>query len=177
MSYLDQLREAVLAQGGEWTTRRASEAMAALTLSQWIPTPERARIMLNKLADEGLLVKHGVRGRLWTPAPAPPAAVRPAVDAAAFVPPLDVVDHAERAAALAVRAERIQDRYPEEAAHLDWHASRSRRKALARVAASIRAQHAGLSEDVVDYHARRLTGEVMRDAYRAERGKQAVARG
>ncbi|MEU4576649.1 hypothetical protein [Nonomuraea sp. NPDC023979] len=59
---LDILREAVLCEGGDWTTRRAVELLNGTI------TSSRARVMLNKLADEGLVVKHGKLGRLWTPA-------------------------------------------------------------------------------------------------------------
>lgn len=70
-SYLDQLRDLVQARGGDWTTARAVDAIGHIT-------PERARALLNKLADEGLLIKHGVRGRLWTP-PQPAVLDRPGV--------------------------------------------------------------------------------------------------
>lgn len=59
---LDVLREAVQAEGGNWTTRRADHVFPDRML-----TPERLRQLLNALADEGLLVKHGKLGRLWTP--------------------------------------------------------------------------------------------------------------
>ncbi|MGI5292706.1 hypothetical protein ACQEVF_56675 [Nonomuraea polychroma] len=58
-THLDTLRQAVIDEGGDWTTHRAAS---------FIPvTPERARQMLNQLAKEKLLIKHGKRGRLWTP--------------------------------------------------------------------------------------------------------------
>lgn len=61
---LDRLRDAVQREGGDWTTRRAVNA-----LNGW-PTPGRARVLLNKLAAEGLLIKHGKIGHTWTqPAP------------------------------------------------------------------------------------------------------------
>lgn len=60
---LDQLRAIVQREGGDWTTGRASAALDSR------PTPERARQLLNALTDEGLLIKHGTRGRLWTPPP------------------------------------------------------------------------------------------------------------
>lgn len=59
---LDILREAVKAEGGNWTTRRADHVFPDRML-----TPERCRQLLNALADEGLLIKHGALGRLWTP--------------------------------------------------------------------------------------------------------------
>lgn len=59
---LDTLREAVEAEGGNWTTHRAQGVFPGRGL-----TPERLRQLLNALADEGLLIKHGKLGRLWTP--------------------------------------------------------------------------------------------------------------
>lgn len=58
-THLDELRQFVQDQDHEWTTGRATDLIGV--------TPEKARQLLNALADEGLLVKHGVRGRLWTP--------------------------------------------------------------------------------------------------------------
>jgi rubrerythrin len=56
------LRAAVRAGfgSGPWTTGRAVDVLGGQV------TPERARQLLNTLTGEGLLVKHGVRGRLWT---------------------------------------------------------------------------------------------------------------
>lgn len=65
---IDRLRKLVRTQGGEWTTARATDALYS-ALNRWI-TPERARQLLNQLVGEGLLIKHGVRGRLWTQPPA-----------------------------------------------------------------------------------------------------------
>jgi len=65
---LDDFREAVRSQGGDWTTRRACSVLAQAGIDV---SAERARLMLNRLAEEGLLIKHGVRGRLWTQAVPP----------------------------------------------------------------------------------------------------------
>jgi hypothetical protein len=56
------LRAAVRAGfgSGPWTTGRAVDVLGGQV------TPERARQLLNTLTGEGVLVKHGVRGRLWT---------------------------------------------------------------------------------------------------------------
>lgn len=60
---LDQLRAAVLAEPGAWTSQRAQ---AVLELhSPPVRGPE-ARRLLNQLADEGLLISPGPRGRVWT---------------------------------------------------------------------------------------------------------------
>ncbi|MGI5223593.1 hypothetical protein [Actinoallomurus sp. CA-142502] len=59
---IDILRDAVQTEGGNWTVHRASHALPG----RWI-APERLRTLLNQLADEGLLIKHGKLGRLWTP--------------------------------------------------------------------------------------------------------------
>ncbi len=68
MTWLDTLRDAVSSEGGDWTTGLACSVLARAGIDV---STERARIMLNRLAEEGLLVKHGVRGRLWTPAVPP----------------------------------------------------------------------------------------------------------
>jgi len=57
---LDRLRAAVIDQGGDWDTQRA------ITLLGLQVTPERARQLLNTLAEEGLLNRQGARGYLWT---------------------------------------------------------------------------------------------------------------
>lgn len=62
---VDVLRRAILAEGGEWTTARAVKALHGFYQGH-SPTPGRARVELNKLVDDGLLVKHGKIGRLWT---------------------------------------------------------------------------------------------------------------
>lgn len=67
-SPLDLLRAAVREQGGEWTAKRAVAALETAYKGRRSPTAQRARELLNKLAAEGLLVKHGKIGRLWTPA-------------------------------------------------------------------------------------------------------------
>jgi hypothetical protein len=59
---LDVLREAVQTEGGNWTVHRAQDVFPDRGF-----TVERLRQLLNKLADEGLLIKHGKLGRLWTP--------------------------------------------------------------------------------------------------------------
>ncbi len=68
MTWLETLRNAVCSEGGDWTTRRACSALAQARIDV---SAERARLILNRLAEEGLLVKHGKRGRLWTPAVPP----------------------------------------------------------------------------------------------------------
>jgi hypothetical protein len=63
----DVLREAVRTQGGDWTTRRVQDLFSS---TDWNPTQGRARQMLNKLAEEeGVLIKHGKLGKLWTQPP------------------------------------------------------------------------------------------------------------
>ena len=71
---VDVLRLAVLAEGGEWTPDRAIEVLAGLyqglredgTVGPQDPTRGRARVELNRLVDEGLLVRHGKIGTRWT---------------------------------------------------------------------------------------------------------------
>ncbi|MCW2901743.1 MAG: hypothetical protein JWO67_4008 [Streptosporangiaceae bacterium] len=71
---IDVLRHTVLAEGGEWTARRAVDALDGCykgmrddgTVGGLAPTQQRARVELNKLVDQGLLVKHGKIGKLWT---------------------------------------------------------------------------------------------------------------
>ncbi|MFF4417527.1 hypothetical protein ACFYY8_33800 [Streptosporangium sp. NPDC001559] len=87
-TYLDQLRAAVRKRGGDWTTRRAVDALHATI------TSGRARVLLNRLADEGLLIKHGKIGRLWTePAPADlPAFVQAAAQRIRTIPGITAVE-------------------------------------------------------------------------------------
>jgi hypothetical protein len=71
---VDKLRRAVISEGGEWTAKRAAQALNGAyrslredgTYGSTEPTPYRARLVLDELVDEGLLVKHGKIGRLWT---------------------------------------------------------------------------------------------------------------
>lgn len=71
---VDVLRPAVLAEGGEWTPDRAVKVLAGFytglredgTVGPQDPTRERARVELNRLVDEGLLVRHGKIGTRWT---------------------------------------------------------------------------------------------------------------
>lgn len=60
---LDTLRDAVQTEGGKWTVHRARHVFPDRHFS-----PERIRQLLNALADEGLLIKHGKLGFAWTPA-------------------------------------------------------------------------------------------------------------
>lgn len=61
---LDVLRDSVVADGGLWTTRRVLELLEG---TEHACTVERARLMLNRLADEGFLTRWGTRGTHWTP--------------------------------------------------------------------------------------------------------------
>lgn len=54
------LRAAVLEQGGVWTRVRAQR------LFDHAITHERARMLLNRLVDEGLMTRVGKLGREWT---------------------------------------------------------------------------------------------------------------
>lgn len=90
--------------------------------------------------------------------------------------PLYVIPHAERAAHLAVQAENIQDRYPEQSARLDAEAAKSRRLLLDLLRQAIRDHHDDFGDAQVDYHARRVCGGIMQDAYAAERAKAGEAR-
>ncbi|MFE9099768.1 hypothetical protein [Actinomadura geliboluensis] len=62
---LDVLRTAVQSEPGPWTSQRAQAALEGLDHPVRGP---HARWLLNQLADEGLLISPGVRGRVWTPA-------------------------------------------------------------------------------------------------------------
>lgn len=61
-SLLTQLRGWVLEEPGDWTTTRARQRFGVARPI----TIERARHLLNQLADDGILIRHGKRGHTWT---------------------------------------------------------------------------------------------------------------
>lgn len=95
-----------------------------------------------------------------------------------FVRPMGVSAPAARAASLATQAENVEAEDPEWAARLEAQAVQARGLVLDLVAGAVHQQFPGLSEEAVDYWSLRFTGQIMRDAYKAERGvRTAVSRG
>lgn len=65
LTFRRDLRARVLREAGEWTAARARDLSIGAVYGD--VSLERARVELNRLAAEKVLIKHGRLGRAWTP--------------------------------------------------------------------------------------------------------------